>query len=151
PPFAKGCVMRYVRPGCGVALAMTLVSAASAQTPPEKAWTRFYTGPAGFFNNVKGGTTDAQGDVYTTGGSATGTGSAMATVKYAPDGTELWSARYVNLPTGSDRSFVVRVAPDGNPIIAGISDGQGTFGDYLVIKYNAATGAEIWRTRYDGP
>ncbi len=75
----------------------------------------------------------------------------MATIKYSPAGEQLWAARYLNLPNGSDRPFVVRIAPDGDPIVAGISDGAGTFGDYIVVKYHKETGEPAWTRRYDGP
>ncbi len=125
---------------------------AIAEPPPAKAWRAFYAGPAGFYNNAKAITTDAAGNVYVTGESATGTGSAFATVKYSPQGVELWTARYLGKPTGSDKAFSVLVGPDGNIIVAGTSDSPGPgFSDYVVVKYNAGTGAQMWATRVDGP
>ena len=133
----------------GLAITSGLVGSALASPPPEHAWTRYYSGPAGFYNNAKAAATDNAGNVYVTCESATGIGSAWATVKYSPSGVKQWERRYVNLANGSDRPGGLFVAPDGNVIVWGISDGSGTWQDYAVAKYAAADGAIIWQTRID--
>jgi hypothetical protein len=136
--------------GLVAALLAGLLCASAAAEPPRKAWVKYYSGPAGFYNNTKDITADSAGNVVIVGESATGTGSAFATVKYGPDGTELWSARYLNLSAGSDRAFSVKLDADGNVLVGGSSDGAGTFSDYAVVKYDGQTGAQIWAARYNG-
>ncbi|HLO40067.1 MAG TPA: hypothetical protein VK176_03525 [Phycisphaerales bacterium] len=133
---------------CIAGLAATLVHAAP---PPVKEWRSFYAGPAGFYNNANAVTTDSLGNVYVTGESATGTGAAFATVKYSPDGAELWNARYLGKSTGSDKAFSVLVGPDGDVIVSGTSDSPGSgFSDYVVVKYDGATGDQLWTARVNG-
>jgi hypothetical protein len=134
----------------GACIGMNASTAHAAQ-PPVKEWRAFYSGPAGFYNNANAVTTDSLGNVYVTGESATGTGAAFATVKYSPSGVQLWSARYLGKPTGSDKAFKVMVGPDGHVIVAGTSDSPGPgFSDYVVVKYNGETGTQIWEARFDG-
>ncbi len=147
---------RRLAGGLSCAAIAAAAGVCTAEPPPVHAWTSFYAGPAGFYNNAKAITTDPAGNIYVIGESATGTGSAMATVKYSPFGAELWSKRYLGKPTGSDRPFSVLVGPDGNIIVAGMSDGTlgpngNSFADYLIVKYNAADGTQMWEQRYDGP
>ena len=74
-------------------------------------------------------TTDAAGNVYVTGSSST----EAATVKYAPNGQQLWEARYAGLsPT---RSGAVGVALDaaGHVYVAGTTALGG--GTYFALQY----------------
>ncbi len=56
--------------GCVVAVGTTVLA-----EPPHRAWLREYTGPAGFYNNMKAVAADAEGNVYAAGESATGRGA----------------------------------------------------------------------------
>jgi hypothetical protein len=70
----------------------------------------------------------------------------------AAAGDQLWSARYASTAGGTDSGTSMAVSPDGSKVfVAGFSKGVGTKNDYLIIAYNAATGARIWGKRYDGP
>ena len=72
------------------------------------------------------------------------------TVKYGPDGTELWSAHFS--PGGFTAADPLAIAVDaaGNSVIAGGVSTPGFGYDYLVVKYDPL-GRELWSTRYDGP
>lgn len=143
---ALGFTLAVVGAACSIAV---------AAPPPAKEWISHYAGPAGFFNNAQGIAVDPSGNVYSIATSATGTGSAMALVKYSPDGQSQWVSRYLGKPTGSDKPFVVLVGPDGDVVMAGVSDGTlgpggNSFGDYLIARYDAQTGDELWVRRIDG-
>ncbi len=93
---------------------------------------------------------DSDGNVTITGSSwsvdATGD---YATVRYDPDGNELWVARYDG-PEGRDDPSDIAVDVDGNTYVTGRSWGGDTDFDYATIKYDPG-GTEQWVARYDGP
>lgn len=77
----------------------------------------------------------------------------LATVAYGMDtGEQLWVARYNGPGDGSDNNRGIAVSADGGTVvIAGYSDGGDSFWDYATIAYDAATGAQSWVSRYNGP
>ncbi len=79
-----------------------------------------------------------------------GTGRDYATIKYDPDGNELWAARYDGSGSGFDRAYALAVDDSGNVFVTGESQGVGIGYDYATIKY-IANGSEIWVARYNGP
>ena len=93
---------------------------------------------------------DSEGNVYVTGGSAAieGGGTAYLTVKYSPDGEEIWVARY-----GNDMPYNHAQALDvdsmGNVVVTGSFINPETDFDIVTIKYDR-TGSEMWIVNYDG-
>lgn len=92
------------------------------------------------------------GGVYVSGSSwrRGGTGMDICTVKYSPDGTELWSVMYDGPGRGPDVPSAIAVDGAGAVYVAGSSWGGATDFDSVVIKYSPE-GNEIWVARYDGP
>jgi DNA-binding beta-propeller fold protein YncE len=76
----------------------------------------------------------------------------FATVAYdAATGTELWATLFSGRTNGYDLAFAVGVSPGGSRVfVAGTSSGGATGDDMAVVAYDAASGAERWRARYDG-
>jgi hypothetical protein len=76
-----------------------------------------------------------------------------ATVAYnAATGTELWASRYNGPAHGDDEAAQVAVSPDGRTVfVTGASDGGSSGRDYATVAYDAATGAQLWVSRYNGP
>jgi uncharacterized delta-60 repeat protein len=101
-------------------------------------WVARYQGPGIDYANALA--LDNSGNIYVTGESpGIGTDGDYATIKYDPDGTELWVARY-NGPTNSDDSaYALAVDDSGNVYVSGQSTGIGTGGDYATIKYSEIT------------
>src|SRR3970282_1339405 len=63
----------------------------NATAQVDTAWIENYDGPALVDDYPTALAVDASGNVYVTGGSnASGTGTDIATIKYAPNGNELW-------------------------------------------------------------
>jgi hypothetical protein len=93
---------------------------------------------------------DAAGNVYVTGESSfPDSSSDYATIKYGPDGRQLWVSRYDGPGHYSDTAFAIAVDSDG-VYVTGASTGVDTSLDYATIKYGLG-GNELWVARYDGP
>jgi hypothetical protein len=94
---------------------------------------------------------DSQGNVYVTGVSGNSSGNFdYATVKYDPNGVELWVARYNGPINGQDIARAIAVDSQGSVYVTGESAGAGTQGDFLTIKYDT-NGNQLWLARYNGP
>jgi uncharacterized delta-60 repeat protein len=99
-------------------------------------------------------TVDASGDVVATGFTwNTSTGGDFTAVKLdSATGGELWR-RVINgrFLIGEDKAFAVRVDGGGNVVAAGVTENTGSgFGDFIVVKFDGASGAELWRQVIDG-
>ena len=111
-------------------------------------WVARYDGPANNSDLAKDVVIDLEGNVIVTGQSrGIGTSDDYATVKYDPDGNELWVARYDGPANDSDLAKDVVVDLDGNVIVTGQSRGIGTSDDYATVKYDP-DGNELWVARY---
>ncbi len=98
--------------------------------------------------------------VFVTGNSFGGTsGSDYATVAYdAATGAQRWASRYNGPANRDDYALSVTVSPDGaTGFVTGASFGGRNRAcchsdwDYATVAYDAATGAQRWASRYNGP
>jgi hypothetical protein len=91
--------------------------------------------------------------VFVTGNSTgTSSGEDYSTVAYsAATAAQLWAKRYNGPANSDDEAYTVTVSPDGKKVFVTGSSAGVTSQDYATIAYNAATGAKLWLTRYDGP
>lgn len=123
-----------------------LTIAYSAATGRQQ-WVRLYNGRA---NDEGIGTSVA---VSPDGAAVYVTGNAFATVAYnAATGATLWTRHYFGIGAGSNSAISVAVSPSGGAVyVTGNSPGLGSGEDYATIAYNAATGATLWKRRYNGP
>jgi WD40 repeat protein len=116
-------------------------------------WTKRYNGPgdAGDFAHALGVSPDGS-TVFVTGRSDGSTdGPSYATLAYdAGTGAKLWLSRYDGPGPRSDAAAALGVSPDGTKVfVTGQSARFHT--DYGTVAYDAATGAQLWVARYNGP
>jgi hypothetical protein len=127
------------------------------------------------YNNPHGGdfaralAVDAAGNVYVTGGQGAGardrgqygpvTNLGFATVKYSPNGEQLWVAVYHGTRERLFNNVAEDIAVDGtgNVYVTGHSivrdlpgSASSELQDYATVKYDAR-GVEQWSHRYRGP
>jgi len=100
---------------------------------------------------VSGSTVFVSGSSY--GGNTTD--YDYATVAYnAATGAQRWVKRYDGPGSGGDQAYSVAVSPSGKTVfVTGYTDTSSTSAgyDYTTIAYKAATGAQLWLARYNGP
>jgi uncharacterized delta-60 repeat protein len=119
--------------------------------PGDIAWTAAYSGSPSGPDSAKAIAVDDSGNVVVVGSSeGQGTGMDIATVKYAPDGTQLWATRFNDTLASDDEAADVVVDRLGNVIVAGYGGTSPSDQDYTTIKYNAA-GVQQWVARYNSP
>ena len=120
----------------------------------QQLWLKRYTGEIGG-HPIKDGVgkalaMDPQGNICVTGESGVyPEGVDYTTIKYSPDGQELWVQRYAGPGFSEDRPQALTVDGQGNIYVTGLS-GQGSAYDYVTVKYSAA-GEELWVRSYNGP
>ncbi|MCS6806389.1 MAG: SBBP repeat-containing protein [Acidobacteriota bacterium] len=114
-------------------------------------WVARYNGPGNGADEVTALAVDQLGNVYVTGYSVgVNSSSDYTTIKYRPDGTQVWIARYNGPDNGIDAATALTLDAAGNVYVTGASQGVGTFEDYATVKYSA-DGVQQWVARYNGP
>ena len=109
-------------------------------------WVARYNGPASFSDVARAIAVDTSGNVYVTGRekiSDSATGYDYATVKYAPNGTELWVASYNGPGNSYDFATAIAVDSSGNVYVTGRSYGSGTHYDCATVKYSQPPAAPV--------
>jgi uncharacterized delta-60 repeat protein len=120
-------------------------------TNGNQIWIAQYNGPANSYDNAAGITLDNSGNIYVTGTSV-GLGSSddYATIKYDPDGNQLWVARYNGPANDSDMAKAIAVDNWGNVYVTGSSNDTYGLPDFATVKYDT-NGSQLWAQQYNGP
>jgi len=125
--------------------------ASAALAQPTEEWVARYNGSANGWDIAYALTMDAPGNIYVTGASTgNGTDYDYSTIKYDPDGNQVWVARYNGPVNGADEAWALAVDGEGNLCVTGRSIGSGTDYDYATVKYDSL-GNSLWVARYNGP
>jgi len=117
---------------------------------PLAKWVARYNGPISSFDEARAIAVDGSGNVYVTGESDFGDKHDYATIKYSPNGKQLWVKRYKGPGNGWDVPCAIAVDGSGNVYVTGTSSGSGSNNDYATIKYSP-NGKQLWVRRYNGP
>jgi len=114
----------------------------SAFAQPQEAWVaRYNNGIAKGTNQAVKMALDSNGNIYVTGFSQNANSNlGYVTIKYAPNGTQLWASRYdsTNYPAAEPAAMVLDASND--VIVTGSA---------LTIKYNC-NGNQLWTAPYAG-
>ena len=111
-------------------------------------WTRLYNGSSNGDDIPVAIALDYSGNIYVTGYS-TEASIDYCTIRYDPDGNEIWVANYDGKGGGEDRVYALATDDSCNSYITGASYGSGTWYDYATVKYDSS-GNEIWVVCYEG-
>lgn len=111
-------------------------------------WAKSYDFEEGCYDGAVAVEVDTSGDIYVAGSSTTvDYNSRYVTVKYDPDGTELWSRSYDGAPSGGDIPLAMELDPLGHVIVTGMSRKADSSGYYIdTVKYSS-DGDEQWVNR----
>lgn len=118
-------------------------------------WAKKYSGPSGppysGYDIANSIAVDALGCVYVAGYSDGGaTSYDYATIKYDPDGEQLWVERYNGSGDKYDYARAMALDSSGNVYVTGYSENNGSRQDYATIKYDSS-GNRLWVRTYNGP
>ncbi len=117
----------------------------------KELWVEVYDGTGGGRDVITAVAVDEAGNVYVTGYSdGKGTGSDYLTIKYDPNGKELWAARYNGEDNKNDGAAALAVDKDGSVYVTGYSELKKSSADIVTIKYNQ-NGEVMWFSRFDNP
>jgi uncharacterized delta-60 repeat protein len=94
---------------------------------------------------MEGACLDGEGNVIVVGTSD----FQCLTIKYSPDGTELWRVTQERNGDVDTYGRAVEADPDGNIYVTGFTGGPHDDADLLLLKYDAA-GSLLWSQSYDG-
>jgi len=129
-----------------------LVQFSSAQLTRQ--WIARFSGTTKNANNAAVAVAvDGAGNVVVTGWvTRTGSGIDIATIKYSPDGQQLWVSYYPPSSTaGTDKPTALAIDSADNIYVTGTTTTGTSSVDYLTMRLNPANGAIVWSKTYNGP
>ncbi|HBG27446.1 MAG: hypothetical protein A2Y10_02640 [Planctomycetes bacterium GWF2_41_51] len=120
-----------------------------AMTPIDNLWTKTYSGLSNSDDYAADIAADSNGNVYVTGyAKYSGTNYDFTTVKYAPDGNQLWIKTYNRNTSNNDYALAITADANSNVIVAGYSYTSFAGYDALIVKYNSE-GTQLWTKYYN--
>ena len=98
----------------------------------------------------KGVVIDAAGNSYVTGTSYNGSDFDIVTVKYDPDGIELWTNTFAGAYGGWDDATGLVIDSNNDIIVGGFTQTGGVDYDFLAFKIDGQTGNQTWAYTHPG-
>ena len=126
---------------------------AAGFTVPKEEWVARYNGVSNDEDQAQAIAIDSSGNVYVTGTSHGDDFLPLAdyaTIKYDPNGNELWLEKYNGTGNGDDMAWDMAIDSSSNVYVTGTSTGSDGDRDFVTIKYDSQ-GNELWVARWDGP
>ena len=116
-----------------------------------EAWVRIYAHSGTGYDFARKLVLDDQENVYITGYAQASFKNVYATVKYDSSGTQLWTRQ--DSFGGATTSYPSDLGIDnsGNPYIVSKTKSATEGDNYVVAKYNPASGDTFWVRTYNGP
>lgn len=117
-------------------------------------WVKRYNDPLNRSDSPYGMAVSPSGrTVFVTGSRSTPASADFETIAYrATTGAQLWARRYNGPDHGTDYATALAVSHNGRKLyVTGVSSMSISGYDYATIAYRAATGAQLWLARYNGP
>ncbi len=118
----------------------------------QEVWRARYDGAAGYAHDRAASfAIDGAGNVYVTGQSnGTNRTDDVATVKFGPNGEQLWVARYGSDTMDSERGSQILLDAQTNVYVLGSRSSLNGFPDILLLKHDP-DGHVLWSAIYDSP
>ena len=117
----------------------------------NRLWAASYNGAGGGYDVATDVAIDHEGNAYVTGWSWGASSSFdAATIKYDPNGNQLWVARFNGPDNLEDVAHAIVVDTNGNVIVALSSTSVPHNVNFITVCYSA-TGTQKWARTYDGP
>jgi subtilisin family serine protease len=100
---------------------------------------------------VTAATSDASGNIYLTGGIATGTtnGVDLWVAKYSGTGSQIWYNTFNGNNSTTDFGIAIILDATNNVYVTGSTDASLAASDIVTIKYDGSTGSQVWETTFD--
>jgi uncharacterized delta-60 repeat protein len=125
-------------------LPIQITQEAKAQVIVTEEWVRRYDGPGNYYDTARAMAIDSSGNIYVTGdGYGNGTACDYVTIKYDPDGNELWRNTYNGPGSRVDNPFDIVLDSSDNVYVTGGSDVFHYNDDFTTIKYDQ-DGNQLW-------
>ena len=118
-----------------------------------EAWQTNSNGMAAGDDRALAVTIDGAGDVIAAGftrNAGVGLDDFTVIKSSGVDGTEIWRQVINGSANGNDRALAVTIDSAGNVIAAGFTTNSSAGSDFTVIKFDGATGKELWRRAING-
>lgn len=133
-----------------IALGITmLLGILTCQAQINIQWATRYTSAGSNIDRAADLGRDTSGNVMVTGTSWNGTNFDIVTVKYDPDGNQLWVSSFNGTGNGYDDARALDVDNSGNVYVTGFTQVVGGNYNVITIKYDAS-GVQQWATSYNG-
>jgi len=132
----------------GKGLWPTSVVLAKYKPDGDTLWARSYQWDGSTMDDGSYVDCDTAGNIFVVGTAYNSSQFDLLTVMFSPDGDALWGRIYDGPGNSSEFARGIVTDIEGNVYVTAISQGDGTNGDIVVLKYDA-TGTRIWERRYD--